>query len=131
MVTLGALGETLASFKLGIPTERAMRLAQIHASGDGNVHYATYVRDLHAATRYDGSHESHHSGEYGWHHHAHHHSRGDEGDGAYHMSHELLKRFPREHPGRSAAAAAAAAVDHSLNPSFVPSDRPKIHELLS
>lgn len=57
-------------------------------------------------------------------------SASPRGSGANQRIYEALRKLPREHPGRSAAAAAAAAVDHSLNPSFVPSDRPKIHELL-
>ena len=129
-IHLNQLSEALDSFKLGVPMQKAMTLAQKHAGSDGKVRYASYVRDLHGHERYDGSHSTVH-GSHGLHHHAHHASKPNDEVSHYQMSHELLRKYPREHPGRSAAAAAAAAVDHSLNRAYVHSDRPKIHELLA
>lgn len=77
---------------------------------------------------------------HGYHEHAYHHMRPIDKEldpeepwmqGVYRMPLDLMhgKNRPREHPARSAAAAAMAAVDHTRNPAYVPSAIPRIHEL--
>ena len=80
-------------------------------------------------------HTAPHEAAHGHHEHAYHHARPvdrESGEPFYHMPLDLMhgRDRPREHPARSAAAAAYAAVDHTRNPAFEPSSIPRIHELL-